>query len=82
MKRTIGALVLGVMAASAAPALAASPGGLLPQAAGYAAMNPVTPLTATSFATPPQNDKPSGTLELPARHGHDRRPDDGHAGRL
>ena len=49
MKRTVTALVLGVMAAAPAAAVAATPGGAPPSSAAFAALNPVTTLNASTF---------------------------------
>src|SRR5690349_613706 len=66
VKRTQIALALGVLAAATSvPANAATPGGAPPSAAAFAALNPVTPLTATTFADPPQNDMPWARWNFP-----------------
>ncbi len=57
-------LVVGVLAAApVAPAIASA--GEPPQTAAFAALNPVTPLNAATFADPPQNDMPWARWNFP-----------------
>ena len=55
-------LALGALLA-AMPAVASA--GEPPQTAAFAAINPVTPLNAGTFADPPQNDKPWARWNFP-----------------
>ena len=59
-----GIVVLVVAVAAALPVLAAS-AGAPPTTGAFAALNPVTPLTAGTFADPPQNDMPWARWNFP-----------------
>src|SRR4051795_6084708 len=60
-----GLILCAVAATPVAPAVAATPGGAPPSAAAFAALNKVTPLTASTFAAPPQNDMPWARWNFP-----------------
>ena len=47
------------------PSVASAGTGVPPDAAAWAALNPVTPLNAGTFASPPQNDKPWARWNFP-----------------
>jgi hypothetical protein len=60
-----GFVLCALAAAAVTPAVAAASGGAPPTTAAFAALNPVTPLTAATFADPPQNDMPWARWNFP-----------------
>ena len=67
-------IAIGVVAAALiVPGGAAATTGAPPSAAAFAALNPVTPLNAGDVRRSAAERHAVGALELPARHGDDRR---------
>jgi len=65
LRRRTAIVAAAIVAVTATPVLAAGSAGEPPTTAAFAALNPVTPLTAQTFADPPQNDMPWARWNFP-----------------